>query len=276
MKKTARLFTDTFRKWNEDKAPRLAAALAYYATFSFAPLLLIAIGLAGVVFGEDAARQQILGQASSILGRQGAASLESLMGVRSTAATRGALSAAIGFVTLLIGAIGVLAQLKDALNIVWRVTLPKASWLQLGRRYLADVALVVSTGFLLLVSLVATAVLGIATKAARSWVPGPDAMWWLLDATAGLLMTTAVFALVFRVIPDAVVRWRDAVVGGFVTAVFFTAGRLGLAMYLGREAGESAYEATGSVLALLVWVYYSSQLVLFGAEFTYVYSTRDN
>jgi len=269
-----RLLADTVAKWSEDRAPRLAAALAYYAAFSFAPILLIAIGLAGVVFGEEQARQQILRQASSILGTQGAASLESLMGARGSASTSGALSAAIGFVTLFIGAVGVLAQLKDALNVVWGVTLPKATWLQWARRYLADVALVVATGLMLLISLVATAVLGMATEAARSWVPGPDAVWWMLDTVAGLAMTTAVFALVFRVIPDTDVRWRDAAAGGLLTAVLFTAGRLGLAMYLGRSAGESAYEATGSVLALLLWVYYSAQLVLLGAEFTYVYSHR--
>ena len=165
-----------------------------------------------------------------------------------------------------------LAQLKDALNVVWDVKLPPYTWMQLARRYLIDVALVVATGFMLLVSLVATAVLGVATKAARSWVPGPDAIWWSLDVVAGLVMTTAVFAVIFRVIPDAPVRWRDAIVGGIFTAVLFNAGRFALAMYLGRSATDSAYEATGSVLALLLWVYYSSQLVLLGAEFTYVYS----
>lgn len=269
-----RLLADTVAKWSEDRAPRLAAALAYYAAFSFAPILLIAVGLAGVVFGEEHAREQILRQASSILGAQGAASLESLMGARGSASARGALSATVGLVTLIFGAVGVLAQLKDALNVVWRVTLPQATWLQWTRRYLADVALVVATGLMLLISLVATAVLGMATEAARSWMPGPDAVWWILDGVAGLAMTTAVFALVFRVIPDTKVRWRDAATGGLLTAVLFTAGRLGLAMYLGRSAGESAYEATGSVLALLLWVYYSAQLVLLGAEFTYVYSRR--
>jgi membrane protein len=269
-----RLLADTVAKWSEDRAPRLAAALAYYAAFSFAPILLIAIGLAGVVFGEEQAREQILRQASSILGAQSAASLESLMGARGSAASSGAISAVIGFVTLLLGAVGVLAQLKDALNVVWRVTLPKTTWLQWARRYFADVALVVATGLMLLISLVATAVLGMATQAARSWVPGPDAVWWMLDVVAGLAMTTGVFALVFRVIPDTDVRWGDALAGGLLTAVLFTAGRLGLAMYLGRSAGESAYEATGSVLALLLWVYYSAQLVLLGAEFTYVYSRR--
>ena len=227
-----------------------------------------------MVFGEEQAREQILRQASSILGTQGAASLESLMGARGSAASSGAISAAVGFLTLLLGAMGVLAQLKDALNVVWRVTLPETTWLQWARRYLADVALVVATGLMLLISLVATAVLGMATEAARSWAPGPDAVWWMLDAVAGLAMTTAVFAVVFRVIPDTDVRWRDAVIGGLLTAVLFTAGRLGLAIYLGRSAGESAYEATGSVLALLLWVYYSAQLVLLGAEFTYVYSRR--
>ena len=274
LRRAYRLLADTVAKWSEDRAPRLAAALAYYAAFSFAPILLIAIGLAGLVFGEEQAREQILHQASSILGTQGAASLENLMGARGSATSSGALSTVIGLLTLLLGAVGVLAQLKDALNVVWRVTLPKTTWLQWARRYFADVALVVATGLMLLISLVATAILGMATEAARSWVPGPEAVWWVLDIVAGLAMTTAVFALVFRVIPDTDVRWRDALAGGLLTAILFTAGRLGLAMYLGRSAGESAYEATGSVLALLLWVYYSAQLVLLGAEFTYVYSHR--
>ena len=135
-------------------------------------------------------------------------------------------------------------------------------------------ALVVATGFLLLVSLVATAAIGVATARLRSWLAGPDALWVALDAGAGFVMTAALFGLIFKTLPDAPVHWRDVRVGAFVTAALFTAGRLALGWYLGREGGDSAYAAAASLLALLAWVYYSSQLVLFGAEFTYVYAHR--
>jgi membrane protein len=265
----------TINDWLADNAQRSAAALAYYAVFSLAPLLLIAIGIAGLVLGHDSAREQILAQATTLLGGQGAAAIEMLMGTRESAPRAGLLSTAIGFATLLIGAVGVLAQLKDALNIVWDVAPPaQASWTTFVRSYIINVALVIATGFLLLVSLVATAFLSAATTSARSFLPGPDLVWLLLDTTIGLALTALVFALIFKVLPDTRVRWRDVWAGALVTAVLFTGGRLALGAYLGRQGGSSAYGAAGSVLALLAWVYYTAQLVLLGAEFTHVWSGR--
>jgi membrane protein len=236
-------------------------------------LLLIAIGIAGLVFGHDAARDQILEQATALVGAQGARAIETLMGSQDTARDAGLVSTVTGLVTLLVGAVGVLAQLKDALNTVWDVEPSNdATWTGFVRGYVINFALVIATGFLLLVSLIATAALSAATAAARSWLPGPDLLWFALDVAVGLIMTTGVFALIFKVLPDAEVRWRDVGVGAFVTAVLFTAGRLALGAYLGREGADSAYGAAGSVLALLVYVYYSAQLVLFGAEFTHAYA----
>lgn len=259
--------------WFDDRASRSAAALAYYSVFSLAPLLLIAIGLAGLIFGHDVARGQILEQVTTLLGAQGALAVESMMGSRESAPRAGLLSAVVGVATLLIGAVGVLVQLKDALNTVWDVELPTdESWMAFGRRYLVNFALVIATGFLLLVSLVATAFLNAVSQAAQSWLPGPVSLWFVLDVAMGLLMTAAMFALIFKVLPDADVRWRDVGVGALVTAVLFSLGRLALGAYLTSGGSDSAYGAASSVLALLVWVYYSSQLVLLGAEFTHAYA----
>ena len=268
------LLASTYQKWNDDKAPRLAAALAYYSVFSLAPLLMIAAGLAGLFFGEAEARQRILDQVAAVVGHRAAEAVRTMMGGPDEATQAGLISTVAGFVTLLIGAVAVLAQLKDALNAVWDVEPKKLTWLGMGRQYLANFALVVATGFLLLISLVATAALGVFTAAARGYVAGPPWMWFIIDSALGFVMTAAVFTLIFRVIPDAPVRWRDAAAGGAFTALLFTAGRVALGLYLGREAGDSAYEAAGSILALLAWVYYSSQLVLFGAEFTHAWAGR--
>jgi membrane protein len=270
-----RLIKATLHDWSEDKVPRAAAALAYYAMFSLAPLLLIAIGIAGIVFGQEQAHAQIMAQATALVGDKGAQAIEAMMGVRSLGQRTGVISTAIGAIALLFGAVGVLAQLKDTLNTVWDVSPPKkSSWLTFLKTHIMNFALVLATGFLLLVSLIVAATVGAATESAHEWLKGPDALWWAVDAALGLVMTTFVFALIFKYVPDADVRWRDVWLGAFVTSVLFTAGRLALGAYLGREGADSAYGAAGSILALLAWVYYAAQLVLFGAEFTHADAER--
>jgi membrane protein len=265
---------EAFDNWLAHSTPQTAAGLAYYTVFSLAPLLLIAIGIAGLVLGQQEARDQIVRQATALVGSSGKAAVEGMLGDAGEAPKAGAIGAAIGLITLLVGAVGVLAQLKSALNTVWHVEAPPFSWSTLLGQYLTNMALVVATGFLLLVSLVATAAIGVATARLRSWLAGPDVLWLAIDAGAGFVMTAALFALIFKTLPDAEVHWRDVRAGAVFTAALFTAGRLGLGWYLGREGGDSAYAAAASLLALLAWVYYSSQLVLFGAEFTYAYALR--
>lgn len=269
------LIKATLQDWSDDKVPRAAAALAYYAMFSLAPLLLIAIGIAGIVFGREQAHAQILAQATSLVGEKGAQAIEMLMGARGLEERTGAISTVVGAVALLIGAAGVLAQLKDTLNTVWDVKARKQGGVvSFVRTYFMNIALVFATGFLLLVSLIVTAAVGAATETAHDWLAGPDVLWFGLDAAFGLAMTTFVFALIFKYVPDAAVRWRDVWLGALVTSVLFTAGRIALGAYLGREGGDSAYGAAGSILALLAWVYYAAQLVLFGAEFTHADAER--
>lgn len=266
------LLHETFNKWWEDRIPQVAAALAYYTVFSVAPLLLVAIGIAGIVLGRDEARAQILVQASSLLGAPGAVAVARLMGDAYAAPRQGLISAAIGVVAILIGAVAVLAQLKSALDEVWDVEPRPVSWGAFVRGYLINIALVFATGFLLLVSLIITATIGALTARLRQSIEGPDLLWLSIDGVTGLVVTALIFGLIFKTLPATKVAWRDVRVGAVVTALLFTLGRMALGLYLGRAGGDSAYTAAGSLLALLVWVYYSSQLILFGAEFTVVYA----
>ncbi len=266
------LLWTTINDWLAHRTARSAAALAYYTTFSLAPLLLIAIGISGVVLGRDEARDRILEQATSLVGPAGAVAVENLMGTREAAPRAGLISAIVGLITLVVGAVGVVAQLKDSLNTVWDVDTSGGTWWALLRSYMTNMALVVGAGFLLLVSLIATALVSAATSTARAWLPGPDTMWVLVDGVIGFMMTAMVFALIFKVVPDTHVAWREVRVGAVVTALLFTLGRMALGAYLGRGGSSSAYGVAGSLLALLAWVYYSSQLVLLGAEFTHVHA----
>ena len=268
------LLNETFNKWWEDRIPQVAAALAYYTVFSIAPLLLVAIGIAGLVLGRDEARAQILIQASSLLGAQGAVAVARLMGDAYSAPRQGMVSTAIGIGAIVIGAVAVLAQLKSALDAVWDVEPQPVSWPAFVRGYLINIALVFAAGFLLLVSLVVTATIGAVTARLRESIEGPALLWLSIDGVIGLVVTALIFGLIFKTLPAAKVTWRDVRVGALVTAVLFTAGRLALGLYLGRSSGASAYTAAGSLLALLIWVYYSSQLILFGAEFTVIYARR--
>ena len=268
------LLNETLNKWWEDRIPQVAAALAYYTVFSIAPLLLVAIGIAGLVLGRDEARAQILTQASSLLGAPGAVAVARLMGDAYSAPRQGMISAVVGVAAILIGAVAVLGQLKSALDEVWDVAPRPVSWPAFIRGYLINIALVFATGFLLLVSLIVTATIGALTARLRQTIEGPDLLWLTIDGATGLVVTALIFGLIFKTLPAAKVRWRDVRVGAVVTALLFTAGRLALGLYLGRSGGDSAYTAAGSLLALLVWVYYSSQLILFGAEFTVVYARR--
>jgi membrane protein len=268
------LLNETLNKWWEDRIPQVAAALAYYTVFSVAPLLLVAIGIAGLVLGRDEARAQILVQASSLLGAPGAVAVARLMGDAYSAPRQGMISAVIGIAAILIGAVAVLAQLKAALDEVWDVKPRPVSWVAFIRGYLINIAMVFATGFLLLVSLIVTATIGAATSRLRQSLEAPDLVWLSIDGGIGLVVTALIFGLIFKTLPATKVTWRDVRVGAIVTAVLFTLGRLALGFYLGRVSGDSAYTAAGSLLALLVWVYYSSQLILFGAEFTVVYARK--
>jgi membrane protein len=269
------LLKTAYRNWVEDRAPRLAAALAYYSVFSFAPILLIAASLGSLSLGDPEIRGRFVAQMSGMLGAHGAEIVGGLMRDAKTPTSSSIVGALAGFGALVIAAVGLLEQLKDALNAVWDVNAPaNDSWWAWLRRYLVNVGLVVATGFLLLVSLVATAVVSAMTDRAQHAWAGPAELWWTVNFVAGFVMSVVVFMLIYRIVPDTHVGWGEALSGGVFTAILFTLGRMALGWYLGRKAGDSISDAAGSVLALMLWVYYSAQLVLFGAEFTVAFANR--
>lgn len=267
-----KLLTETFADWNEDKAPRLAAALAYYALFSLAPLLVIAIAVAGLVFGREAVEGQLFGQIKGFVGDTGAAAIQEMIKGASSP-TAGIIATIIGVVTLLFGAAGLFGQLQDALNTIWEVQ-PKPNqgiWAMLRQRFFSF-GMVLGTGFLLLISLVLSTVLAAVGEYGRQLLPGVDILWNVINLLIAFAVTTGLFALIFKFVPDAEIGWSDVWVGAVVTALLFSLGRFALAQYLGRGSFGTTYGAAGSLIIVLLWIYYSAQILFFGAEFTQVYA----
>jgi membrane protein len=266
------MLRETFADWREDRATRLSAALAYYSVFSLAPLLIIAISIAGAVFGQEAARGAIEGQIAGAIGTEAASGLEEMIeGARQSDAA--GVMAVVGVVLLLVAASGVFGQLQDALNTIWEIDSQAAGgiWGFVKGRFLS-MTMVLGTGFLLLVSLLLSAALTAATDALERIVPVPGFVWQIAAVLLSLGVITLLFAMIFKILPDAKVQWNHVWVGALMTAVLFTAGKFLLALYLGRREAASTYGAAGALVLVLTWVYYSSLILLFGAEFTQVYA----
>jgi membrane protein len=263
----------TLADWKEDKVSRLAAALAYYTVFSIAPLLLISLGVAGFVFGADAARREISAQLEGLLGPAAAEILE-----MSVASARregsGLLASAIGLAVLFYGAGGVFAALQDALNTIWEVRpKPDLGWAYTLRIRVFSFAMVLAMAFLLLVSLVISAGLAaLGDTLARG--SGDGAFWQAVNFGVSAGVFTVLFAMMYKFLPDAKIAWRDVWIGAALTAFLFSLGKLAIGLYIGKSSVASAYGAAGSLVVLLVWVYYSAQIVFFGAELTQVYARR--
>jgi membrane protein len=263
------------RGWVNDYAQSMGAALAYYTMFSIAPLLLIVIAIAGLVFGEDAARGEIFGELKDLLGATGALAVQGLLEsvnkpAQSTAAT------IFGIVLLLIGATSVFGELQDALDRIWRAPSRSRSPGMWGivRARLLSFGMILGIGFLLMVSLVASAALAALHK-----VWGPVFSGWTTVASAvelvsSFLAITVVFAMIYKILPRVRVDWKDVWVGAGVTSMLFTIGKFAIGLYIGRSGIASGFGAAASLVVVLVWVYYSAQIFLFGAEFTWVYSHR--
>jgi membrane protein len=268
------LLKETFTKWSADRAPRLGAALSYYTVFSLAPLLVLIIAIAGLVFGKEAAQESMMAQIESLVGPQSAAAIQQMLEIAQKPSS-GVFASGIAIGTLLLGASGVFAQLQDALNAVWGVE-PKAGrgiWGAIKDRFFSFMA-VLGTGFLLLVSLVLSAALAAIGKMFQGLLPGQEAVLHVANFAVSFGVITLLFAMMFKLLPDAKVAWRDVWIGAGLTSLLFTIGKFLIGMYLGKADVGSAYGAAGSLVILLVWVYYSSQILLYGAEFTAVYANR--
>lgn len=261
--------TATFREWSKDKVPQLGAALAYYTIFSIAPLVLIAIALAGIVFGEEAARGEIMQQISATVGPSVAEAIQAILAQAQDKATSG-MATLIGVAVLLFGASGVFIQLQDALNTIWKVEAkPEGGIWSLVRDRLLSFTVVLGTGFLLLVSLVASAALAALSKYfTPADLPGGAFAWQTLNNLLSFALVTVLFAFIYRVLPDVHVGWRHVWTGALIAALLFTVGKYVIGLYLGRSGTASAFGAAGSLVVILVWVYYSAQILLLGAEVT--------
>jgi membrane protein len=268
------LLKEAASAWSRDRAPRLGAALAYYTVFSLVPFLVVVIAVIGLVFGQQAAQSAILSQIGELVGEQSAAAIKDMI-QRADQPSAGLFATALAVGTLLLGASGVFGQLQDALNTVWGVE-PKEGrglWGFIKDRFLSFVA-VLGTGFLLLVSLILSSALAAFGKWFGGWLPFPEAVMQLMNFVLSFVVITGLFALIFKVLPDARVAWRDVWIGAALTAVLFTIGKFALGLYLGKSNVASAYGAAGSLVLVLLWVYYSAQILLYGAEFTQVYANR--
>jgi membrane protein len=273
VRRVGAIIRETLSQWIDERAPRMAASLAFYTTFSLAPILIIAVALAGLVFGRDAAQGKIVGEMQGLVGVAGARAIQDLVENASRPAS-GTLATLIGVITLLFGATGVVGELQDSLNTIWNVRArPKSSWWTLVRTRIVSFAMVLGIGFVLLVSLVLSTLLNTLTEFAGRLVTSIEPIAHLLDFGFSFFGVTLLFGMLYKWIPDARVAWRDVWAGAAVAAVLFAVGKFALGYYLGRSSLTSAYGAAGSLVVLLLWVYYSAQILLFGAEWTQVCAT---
>ena len=270
--KTLALIKAAAGEFMADNAMRLSAALAYYSVFSLAPLLIVAISIAGAAFGEEAARGAVQEQLTGAIGAQAALAVQEMInGARKSG--NNSLMALVGVGVLLVSASGVFAQLKDAMNAVWGLeTKPGRGIASLVRDRFLSLTMVLVIGFLLLVSLILSAVIAAATSYLTVLIPVPPVVWRLAAFLVSLGVVTLLFAMIFKILPDADVRWRDVWTGAFITSILFSIGKILLALYLGRQEAASTYGAAGALVLILSWVYYSANILLFGAEFTQVYA----
>ncbi len=266
------VFKETFSDWGEDKAPRLAAALSYYTIFSVAPLILVVVAIAGLAFGREAAQGQIADQIRQVVGATSAKAIQDML-ANARQPSHGIVATVVGFATLLLGAGGVFGALQDALNTIWGVApKPGGGFMKMLRDRFLSFSMVLGLGFLLMVSLVVSAGLSAASKFIGGAMPGAPWLWELLNNVVSFSVFMLLFAMIFKVLPDAKVQWRDVWAGAFLTALLFTSGKFAIGLYLGRGSVGSAYGAAGSLVVLLLWIYYSAQILFFGAEFTKAYA----
>jgi membrane protein len=256
-------------QWFSHRSARLGAALAYYSVFSMGPLLLIVTAVAGLFFGTDAVRGSLSAQFRSLLGDAGSKAIEAMLAGAGTPQS-GRLAAAMGVVLLVVAALGIVVQLKDAMNTIWEVEAPKDSGLWwYARTYLVSLAGIVGLGFMLVVSFVVSAGLAALSQWAGATYSSIGAV---LDFVGSITVLSGLFAMLFKLFPDTEIAWRDVVPGAIVTAILFTVGKLGIGWYIGTQGLESTYGAAASLVVLLIWVYYSAQIVLFGAELPRAYA----
>lgn len=271
MKRYIELFKQTFTEFGQDKAPRLGAALAYYTMFSIGPLLLIAVAMAGIFLGQEAAQGKVAAELRGVFGSQMADGVQKMIQA-SAKPKAGTVATIVGVITLMFGASGVFGQLKDALNTIWNVEPKESSGITgfVKNRFLS-MAMVFGIGFLLLVTLVFDAIISAAGEYFAPFVGG-EAVLQAAQLVVSFALVVVLFAALFRYLPDLDIAWRDVWFGAMFTALLFVLGKFALGLYLGKAVVGSSYGAAGSLVIVLIWVYWSAQILFFGAEFTQVYA----
>ena len=272
-KAAVQLLRATVTKWSAHNAPRLGAALAYYTLLSIAPLLILIVAICGLVFDKNNAETQLIDQVRAVAGYATAKTLKSVIDNAHNTGT-GVFATVIAIVTLFFGASGVFLELRDSLNIIWEAPPSRSSgWRGMVGQRLTSFGMVLALGFLLLVSLILSTALTAAEKFFHGYLPVGTAIWSEISNFVILLVAvSALFMLIFKFVPDVPIAWRDVAIGAIATAILFDIGKALLALYLGRAAVGSTYGAAGSLVAFVVWVYYSAQIFFFGAVFTKVYA----
>jgi membrane protein len=268
------LLRDTFSGFIDDEALSWGASIAYYTLFSIAPVLLVVVAIAGLVFGREAAEGAIVDQFSGLMGHQTAVALQGL--IESAARPReGALATIIGLVVLFIAVSGVFGEVQSAMNAIWKAApSPQSTVTRLLRARLVSMGLVVTAGFLLMVSLAASAALSGFSTYLSIVFPALQAVLNVVDVVLSALLIGGLFAAMFKVLPDTDIAWRDVAVGALASTILFEGGKYAIAFYVGQTNVASSYGAAGALIVLLVWIYYSAQIFLLGAEFSRAYAKR--
>lgn len=259
-----------FKEFGEDRAPMLGAALAYYTLFSIAPILVIATGVATLAFGEQAVQGQLSQQLEEMIGPQGAGAVETML-AGAERSGGGVVAIVVGLVTLVLGATTAFLQLQAALNIVWEVRRTGGGVKGMLLQRVLSLGMVLGIGFLLMVSLIVSALLSGLQDQLSRFLPGSPVVWQVVNNLVSLGVFTLLFGLIYKFLPDVELEWRDVWFGGLVTALLFTLGKYAIGLYLGRSSVGSGFGAAGSLAVLMVWIYYSAQIVLLGAEITQAY-----
>lgn len=267
------LFVETFRRWSADRVPKMGAALSFYTVFSLAPLSILVLSLVSLAVEGNAARAEIVRQFRNFVGKEGAEMMEMIL-TKTAAERTGIIGTVVGFVVLLVGASGVFGELQDSLNQIWGVSSKRHPVFILVKERVFSFAMVFVMGFLMLVSFLFSAAIAAAGSYLHALYPGLDGPWELGNSVVSLLVIALLFALIFRAVPDTRIAWNDVWLGAWITAVLFELGKYTLGFYFGRSTIASSYGAAGSLIIILVWVYYSAQILFFGAEFTRVYALR--
>lgn len=269
------VFKNSFKGFGDDKVTKLSASLAYYTVFSMAPLLIVIISLCGLFLGREAVEGEIYGQLASFVGSDTAAQLQQII-KNASIQGKGQLAAVIGAITLLVGATTVFAEIQDSINMIWGLKpKPKRGWLKMLQNRFLSFSVIVSLGFLLLVSLGVTTIIDGFSERLQAYFPEVTVVvFYIVNIAITLAVVTLIFGVIFKVLPDAEIKWKDILAGAVATALLFMLGKFAISFYISKSNVGGTYGAAGSLVVLLLWIYYSSIILYFGAEFTKAYAVK--